>query len=501
MLRRAYCMKKVPNVIRIPRRNFYLAIFFVWVISSIGTISVLNLSSQERTNTSSQAATSCTAKGGKCSASTNCNGTIVASDDCAKSGVYNPSGIGCCIPKKTTTCSGKCTDITKNTCSNGFKTGLCPGGTNNQCCTGTVKAKITGGTAAPAGQSKACTDAGGKCGDPKKCQGTLKKGICPGGTDNVCCIAPKIVGTTLAPAKPNACAKKPGSKCIPLAQRCTGDFQASTDSCGGTTAQRCCVLKNTVTPKPTVNPNDNVCEKNGGTCINPAQRCTGGATSIADSCGKEFRRCCKIGGAVAPTIKPTDIAVAPTQDTTQPTNVPEPTAVVEPTVTIAPTLPPGGVPNPVCLGSCPTPTLEPGTELPTVEPTVDQSQPIVTPAPGQTDAPKGLWERFLDWLKKLFEFLGIDTGETPAPNPTPAIEATPIPSEEPTAEPTEEIAPSDDPAPTTPEEETPPATDTTPTTTPTPTDTDEHGGSFEGLLLRLLQFLQQLIAILSQLFK
>ena len=491
-------MPKMPDVIRIPRRNFYLAIFFVWVISSIGTIGILNISSKERTTTSSQAATSCTAKGGKCASSMNCKGTIVASADCAKPGTYNPSGIGCCIPKKS--CSGKCTDITKNTCSNGFKTGLCPGGTNNQCCTGTVKAKSTGGTGGTAGQSKACTDAGGKCGDPKKCKGTLKKGICPGGTDNVCCIAPKIVGTSLAPFPENVCEKKSKGKCLPLSQRCTGEYEASNDSCGAGPARRCCVpkpIKISVSPKP------NACEKAGGSCINAAQRCTGGAISITESCGKEFRRCCKLGGAIVPTaqptVNPTEIAVQPTQ--VQATPVPEPTAVVEPTVipaTIAPTLPPGGVPNPVCLGSCPTPTLEPGTEQPTVVPTQDLAQPTTAPAPGQTTEPKGLWYEFIEWLKKLFALLGVDTGETPTPAPT--IAATPIPSEEPTAEPTEEAVPTDDIVPTT-AEATPPSTDTTPTTSPTPTDSDDHGGNFEGLLMRLLQFLQQLIAILSQLIK
>lgn len=88
----------------------------------------------------------------------------------------------------------------------------------------------------------------GICGDPYKCTGTLQKGLCPGGKDNVCCISTSTSSTssTSSSATPSSVDCKTdwfgySGKCMSTGSTCTKwmDWDAENASCGSNV--KCCI--------------------------------------------------------------------------------------------------------------------------------------------------------------------------------------------------------------------------------------------------------------------
>jgi len=107
----------------------------------------------------------CTNKGGHCINFLNknsCNGTI--------NGICNKSQ-SCCIPKKKTT----------------NKTSVNKVNTNKANTNKATKNKVTKNKATLVNDTL-CINEGGQCMNPNNCSGAVKKGLCPGGADNRCCI-------------------------------------------------------------------------------------------------------------------------------------------------------------------------------------------------------------------------------------------------------------------------------------------------------------------------
>ena len=135
----------------------------------------------------------CISQGGKCINPNSCNGTV-------RSGLC-PGGEDnkCCIPptpapssntnngSQCTSQGGKC--MNPNSCNGTVKSGLCPGGENNKCCI--PKPSNTTNKPNNTSNGSQCTSQGGQCMNPSTCRGTIKPGLCPGGSNVQCCIKKK----------------------------------------------------------------------------------------------------------------------------------------------------------------------------------------------------------------------------------------------------------------------------------------------------------------------
>jgi hypothetical protein len=105
---------------------------------------------------------------------------------------------------KCAAAGGTCKNI--SSCGGTVKRGLCPGGVSNICCVGGGKGGGGGGGGGGgASAPKAtCAGAGGSCKNVYSCGGTVKRGLCPGGASNICCVGGGSGGTRTNPSR--ACA-------------------------------------------------------------------------------------------------------------------------------------------------------------------------------------------------------------------------------------------------------------------------------------------------------
>ena len=147
---------------------------------------------------------------------------------------YCPGGnhIKCCPSgqtdeKATHTCSGQCIDIRTHVCASGDTpvNVNCAGSLNIQCCaTGTGKPKPP--------PPSACSVFGdgstiGQCWDKTKktCSVSFKRGLCPGGSNIVCCPTGKEAVVAGTPAPPsNTCQQVfVGGQCEDTNTKCRRD--------------------------------------------------------------------------------------------------------------------------------------------------------------------------------------------------------------------------------------------------------------------------------------
>jgi len=148
----------------------------------------------------------------------NCNGQVLV-DLCPRG-----SDNRCCIPapppqnpapapsidgNQYTSQGGKCIDPNKCKSSNGkVLNNLCPGGSNNKCCVG-FSNQTTTKTTTVKDDSK-CTSQKGKCMNPNKCKsnnGKVLNNLCPGSSNNKCCV-PKNTSTTSVKRVGSSCSDK-----------------------------------------------------------------------------------------------------------------------------------------------------------------------------------------------------------------------------------------------------------------------------------------------------
>ena len=156
---------------------------------------------------------------------------------------------------------GKC--MNPKSCNGTVKSGLCPGGDDNKCC---IQNNNNG--------SK-CTSQGGKCMNPSNCSGTVISGLCPGGENNKCCIQ-----------NTNKCTSQ-GGKCM-NPSNCNGTVKSGL--CPGGENNKCCIQ------------NTNKCTSQGGKCMNPSNcngtirsgLCPGGANNKC--CFQNTNKCTNQGG-------------------------------------------------------------------------------------------------------------------------------------------------------------------------------------------------------------
>eukprot|EP00727_Mastigamoeba_balamuthi_P005031 m51a1_g14526 hypothetical protein (601) ;mRNA; r:920077-922599 len=143
-------------------------------------------------------------------------------------------------------CDGQCADIESNTCSTGFVSGLCPGESNIQCCTGqlcpgqcastddyTCSSGFTAGLCAGADNVQCCsgtlaektTSCSGTCADinSNTCSSGFEAGLCPGASNIQCCTGQLCDGKCLCSGADNV-------------QCCSGTLTKKAASCSGTYA-------------------------------------------------------------------------------------------------------------------------------------------------------------------------------------------------------------------------------------------------------------------------
>jgi len=108
--------------------------------------------------------------------------------------------------------AGTCMNPTK--CTGTIYNNLCPGGSDNKCCIP---------------PSDKCKSAGGTCMNPKNCSGTVKDNLCPGGSDNKCCVPS------------NDKCKSAGGTCM-NPKNCNGTIKDNL--CPGGSNNKCCVQGN-----------------------------------------------------------------------------------------------------------------------------------------------------------------------------------------------------------------------------------------------------------------
>jgi len=288
-------LKKIP----------FIAIIFFVVVSQVHSNFVKRADGSE-----------CLRLGGTCKNPGNCSGTI-------KSGLC-PGGNDnkCCIPKPTGTSTTNKPNTSNNnnndsrciarggtcknpgSCSGNVISGLCPGGSDNKCCipkpTGSTNTGNTNTNNSNTNNNK-CNLRGGTCKNPKNCSGSIISGLCPGGSDNKCCI-PKPTGSTNTgnintnnSSTNNKCKVRGGTCKNP--KNCSGNVISGL--CPGGSDNKCCIPKsNSTTNTGNTNSNntnnsgtdDNRCKLRRGTCMNPKD-CKGDV--IKGLCpGGSDNRCC-----------------------------------------------------------------------------------------------------------------------------------------------------------------------------------------------------------------
>jgi len=258
----------------------------------------------------------CTNQGGQCMNPDNCTGTV-------KSGLC-PGGNDnkCCIPSNPKTTSqqtnttqktnsiqndSKCKNLNgqcmnPNNCRNNngiVLNNLCPGGSDNKCCILSEQKTNTQKTNSIQNDSK-CTSQGGQCMNPSSCRsnnGTVKNNLCPGGNDNKCCILPK--GNTNT-QKTNSIQND--SKCKNLNGQCMNPTYCRSNNgtvinklCPGGNDNKCCILpkRNTNTQKTNIVQNDSKCTSQGGQCMNPSSCRSNNGTVKNNLCpGGNDNKCC-----------------------------------------------------------------------------------------------------------------------------------------------------------------------------------------------------------------
>jgi hypothetical protein len=127
-------------------------------------------------------------------------GPNLPSGQCPRAPGGAPAKGGGSTAGKCAAAGGSCKDI--SSCGGTVKRGLCPGGVNNICCVGGGKGG--GGGGGGSAPRATCAGAGGSCKNVYSCGGTVKRGLCPGGASNICCVGGGKGPSTSAPVR--ACA-------------------------------------------------------------------------------------------------------------------------------------------------------------------------------------------------------------------------------------------------------------------------------------------------------
>ncbi len=211
------------------------------------------------------------------------------------------SNIQCCISSGSTgsggTCStslgtGSCIDTNTDTCGGTLQSGVCPGGSNIQCCVSTTGS--SGGTSgSPSGSGSSCGNSTGtgECIDTSTsaCYGTLASGLCPGGSSVQCCIT-----AATAPPAGTSCSGSLGSgSCI----------DTNTDTCGGTLEGglcpggsniECCISGSSSGTSGTASGVGSSCSEGSmsGTCIDTSTDACGGTLESGLCPGGSSIKCC-----------------------------------------------------------------------------------------------------------------------------------------------------------------------------------------------------------------
>ena len=154
------------------------------------------------------------------------------------------------------------------------------------CATGTNTGGIVCCKSSATSQSDSCKKAGGSCGNLNSCKGTVKKGLCPGGTDNVCCISTKKSSGTdtdvddskgrpqpklkvpEAGQKSTECVSKGGSCYDSNTKKCSGSTRTFADHymCPGNWNNVCCLKGGKVSGLTAADKKQTACERQGGQC-------------------------------------------------------------------------------------------------------------------------------------------------------------------------------------------------------------------------------------------
>eukprot|EP00727_Mastigamoeba_balamuthi_P010533 m51a1_g6101 hypothetical protein (790) ;mRNA; r:72381-75504 len=204
-----------------------------------------------------------------------------------------PSNIQCCTGQL---CPGRCASTDEYTCSSGFKSGLCAGADNVQCCSGILRDKSTScsGTCADVMTSTCSTSfVSGLCRGPwniKCCEGQLCDGQCAS-TDEYTCSSGFKSGLCSGPANVQCCSgwlRKKGPRCHGWCadvndHSCSTGFEPG--RCPGPAAVQCC--------------NGELTDKCPGTCADvESNRCSTGFFVRGMCPGGRNIRCCL--GTVSP---------------------------------------------------------------------------------------------------------------------------------------------------------------------------------------------------------